>query len=70
MSVVLLLLLAAAVGGAACVAWAERGGPRWVRIVASVTLGITSMVRGAQKSSRRRGTAGGSSWNTDSGGSD
>ncbi|MEV6677980.1 hypothetical protein AB0N09_14090 [Streptomyces erythrochromogenes] len=58
MSVILLLLVAAAVGGAACVVWAERGGPRWVRIVASVTLGITSLVRSTQKSSRLSGSAG------------
>ncbi|MGR4879276.1 hypothetical protein ACIPUC_07575 [Streptomyces sp. LARHCF249] len=57
MTVLLLLLLAAAVGGAVCVVWAERGGPRWVRIVASVTLGIGRAVRGADKS-RRRGVKG------------
>ncbi|MEV7585904.1 hypothetical protein ACIRUY_35825 [Streptomyces erythrochromogenes] len=65
MSVILLLLVAAAVGGAACVVWAERGGPRWVRIVASVTVGIASLVRGAQKSGRRS-AGGSSSWNSDS----
>ncbi|MCX5608196.1 MULTISPECIES: hypothetical protein [unclassified Streptomyces] len=53
MTVLLVLLLACAVGGAACVVWAERGGPRWVRIVARVTLGIGAMVGGAGKSRRR-----------------
>lgn len=53
MTVLLLLFLACAVGGAACVVWAERGGPRWVRIVARVTLGIGAMVRGAEKTRRR-----------------
>ncbi|MFE7183798.1 hypothetical protein [Streptomyces erythrochromogenes] len=61
MGVILLLLVAAAVGGAACVVWAEHGGPRWVRIVASVTLGIASMARSAQKNGRRSGSSGGSS---------
>uniref|UniRef100_A0AAU2JQ29 Uncharacterized protein n=1 Tax=Streptomyces sp. NBC_00049 TaxID=2903617 RepID=A0AAU2JQ29_9ACTN len=59
MTFLLLLLLAAAVGGAACVVWAERGGPRWVRIVASVTLGIASMVRSAEKRGRRSRNSGG-----------
>ncbi|MBZ9640186.1 hypothetical protein [Streptomyces sp. PSKA30] len=30
-------VLALAVGGCVCVVWAERGGPRWVRVVAAVT---------------------------------
>ncbi|MFE6910672.1 hypothetical protein [Streptomyces erythrochromogenes] len=69
MSVVLLLLVAAAVGGAACVVWAERGGPRWVRIVARVTLGITSLVRSAQKNGRRStGGSSSNSWSSDSSG--
>ncbi|WP_327413708.1 hypothetical protein [Streptomyces sp. NBC_01233] len=65
MTVLVLLLLAAAVGGAVCVVWAERGGPRWVRIVASVTLGIAAVARGLQKSGRR-GRSGGSG-NSDGG---
>ncbi|MER7735900.1 hypothetical protein ABTX80_33975 [Streptomyces erythrochromogenes] len=68
MSVVLLLLVAAAVGGAACVVWAERGGPRWVRIVAGVTVGIASLVRGAQKSGRRSAGGSNNSWSSDSSG--
>ncbi|MEV4941907.1 hypothetical protein [Streptomyces zaomyceticus] len=44
-------VLALAVGGCVCVVWAARGGPRWVRVVAAVTLAAGSVVR----SSRRRG---------------
>lgn len=57
MTVLLLLLLAAAIGGAVCVVWAERGGPLWVRRVATVTLGLGRMVRSADKN-RRRGVKG------------
>ncbi|MEU9378701.1 hypothetical protein AB0D94_33790 [Streptomyces sp. NPDC048255] len=53
MTVLLVLLLTVAVGGAACVVWAERGGPPWVRVVARVTLGIGSLVRSAGKSRSR-----------------
>ncbi|MFF3858060.1 hypothetical protein [Streptomyces sp. NPDC002209] len=56
MTFVLLVLVAAAAGGAVCVVWAERGGPRWVRIVASVTLGIAAVVRGLHRSGRRGGS--------------
>ncbi|MBX9398973.1 hypothetical protein K4749_36675 [Streptomyces sp. TRM72054] len=41
LSVVLLLV----VGGCVCVVWASRGGPRWVRAVAAVTLGAGELVR-------------------------
>lgn len=41
MVVVLLLgVVALVVGGCACVVWAERGGPRWARVVAAVTLAM------------------------------
>lgn len=36
--VVLSGVLALVVGGCVCVVWAARGGPRWVRVVARVTL--------------------------------
>ncbi|MEU8778625.1 hypothetical protein [Streptomyces sp. NPDC048606] len=58
MGVLLGFLLALAVGGTACVVWAERGGPRWVRVVARITLAVGSVARGAAKS-RRRGLGGG-----------
>ncbi|MFH8581780.1 hypothetical protein OHB11_11185 [Streptomyces zaomyceticus] len=44
-------VLVLAVGGCVCVVWAARGGPRWVRAVAAVTLAAGNVVR----SSRRRG---------------
>ncbi|WP_210576600.1 hypothetical protein [Streptomyces sp. GESEQ-4] len=41
LSVVLVLI----VGACVCVVWAQRGGPRWVRAVAAVTLGVGEVVR-------------------------
>ncbi|MFD9416674.1 hypothetical protein ACFWC9_18480 [Streptomyces goshikiensis] len=55
----LLGVLALAIGGCACVVWASRGGPRWARAVATVTLAAADLVRGAQQR-RRRGLRGGS----------
>ncbi|MFV0132128.1 hypothetical protein ACLGIH_02470 [Streptomyces sp. HMX87] len=52
--VVLLVVLALVVGGCVCVVWAERGGPRWVRVVAAVTVGAGELVRAGKN---RRGTA-------------
>ncbi|MEV6330125.1 hypothetical protein [Streptomyces sp. NPDC051909] len=46
------VLVLAAVG-CGCVVWAARGGPRWVRGVAAVTLAAGELVRGAQRSSRK-----------------
>ncbi|MGW6915214.1 hypothetical protein ACWGB8_15570 [Kitasatospora sp. NPDC054939] len=53
MGLVLVGVLALVVGGCVCVVWADRGGPRWVRGVAAVTLAAGELVRGAQKSRRR-----------------
>ncbi|MFJ3898872.1 MULTISPECIES: hypothetical protein [unclassified Streptomyces] len=50
---VLLVVLALAVGGCACVLWAERGGPRWARAVANVTLIASELLHSSRK--RRRG---------------
>jgi len=50
---VLLGVLALAVGGCACVVWADRGGPRWARVVATVTLSAGELVRRAEKNRRR-----------------
>ncbi|MFJ1603058.1 hypothetical protein ACIOHS_06795 [Streptomyces sp. NPDC088253] len=47
-------LLVLAVGGCVCVVWASRGGPRWVRGVAAVTLAVGELLRVAAKSNRRR----------------
>ncbi|MGW2708843.1 hypothetical protein HKX69_09465 [Streptomyces argyrophyllae] len=57
MILLLLGVLALAVGGCVCVVWAERGGPRWVRIVAALTRGAGELLSTAQKS-RRRGLNG------------
>ncbi|MCM2390437.1 hypothetical protein [Streptomyces albipurpureus] len=54
---VLLGVLALVAGGCVCVVWAERGGPRWVRAVATVTL-AASEVLGLSGRSRRRGLNG------------
>ena len=54
MIVVLLLgVLALIVGGCACVVWAERGGPRWVRVAATVTLTASELLRSSEKKRRR-----------------
>ncbi|MDV9171040.1 hypothetical protein R6V09_12965 [Streptomyces sp. W16] len=54
MIVVLLLgVLALIVGGCACVVWAERGGPRWVRVAATVTLAASELLRSSEKKRRR-----------------
>ncbi|WTU53218.1 hypothetical protein OG953_08920 [Streptomyces sp. NBC_00057] len=50
---VLLGVLVHAAGGCACVVWAERGGPRWVRGVATVTLAASELVRRSEKNRRR-----------------
>lgn len=52
---VVLVVLALAVGGCVCVVWADRGGPRWVRGVAAVTLAAGELVRRSGKGGRRRG---------------
>ncbi|MFF6776613.1 hypothetical protein ACFY8W_24115 [Streptomyces sp. NPDC012637] len=53
--VVLILsgVLVLALAGCGCVVWAARGGPRWVRAVATVTLAAGALVRGAQRAGRK-----------------
>ena len=51
--VVLLGVLVLVVGGCACVVWAERGGPRWARVVATVTLTASDLLRASGKKRRR-----------------
>ncbi|MEU3662987.1 hypothetical protein AB0E77_25140 [Streptomyces sp. NPDC032940] len=41
------------VGGCVCVVWAARGGPRWVRGVARVTLAAGELARASRRSSGR-----------------
>ncbi|MFI8521652.1 hypothetical protein ACIGEZ_28130 [Streptomyces sp. NPDC085481] len=54
-------ILALAVAGCVCVVWAARGGPRWVRAVATVTLLAGDLVRTEQRRGRSldRGTTDG-----------
>jgi uncharacterized membrane protein YccC len=53
MIVVLLLgVLVLLIGGCACVFWAERGGPRWARVVATVTLTASELLRSSDKKRR------------------
>ncbi|MGI5408831.1 hypothetical protein ACQEV9_18815 [Streptomyces chartreusis] len=66
MSVTVLVLvgvLLLVVGGCVCVVWASRGGPRWVRVVSSVTLGVAEVVGALARSSgkSRSGSGSGSS---------
>jgi uncharacterized membrane protein YccC len=49
---VLLGLVVLLVGGCACVFWAERGGPRWARVVATVTLSASELLRSSDKKRR------------------
>ncbi|MEU6882186.1 hypothetical protein [Streptomyces sp. NPDC046712] len=49
---VLSAVLVLAVGGCVCVVWAARGGPRWVRAVATATLAAGALVRRANRSGR------------------
>lgn len=56
MSMIVLVLvgvLLLAVAGCVCVVWASRGGPRWVRGVAAVTLGLGEVVRVLGRSGSR-----------------
>ncbi|MFH8386335.1 hypothetical protein ACH4E7_36335 [Kitasatospora sp. NPDC018058] len=52
--VVLVGLLVLTLAGCGCVVWAERGGPRWVRAVAAVTLGAGGALRRLERSRRRQ----------------
>ncbi|MFJ8533160.1 hypothetical protein [Streptomyces sp. NPDC093591] len=62
MTVLILVgVLLLAVGGCVCVVWASRGGPRWVRGVAAVTLAAGELVRASGRSRRGSGS------NSDSG---
>ncbi|WP_033216517.1 hypothetical protein [Kitasatospora phosalacinea] len=57
---VLVVVLVLVLGGCACVVWAERGGPRWVRLVSRATLGAGGLVRRVERDRRRRGLSNGS----------
>ncbi|MEU9288110.1 hypothetical protein AB0D57_26260 [Streptomyces sp. NPDC048275] len=51
--VVLLGVLLLVIGGCVCVVWAARGGPRWVRVVATATLAAGELVSRSNQRSRR-----------------
>ncbi|MBD0691766.1 hypothetical protein [Streptomyces sp. CBMA123] len=51
---VLVAVLVLVLAGCGCVVWAERGGPRWVRAVAAVTLAAGDLLRSAEQRRRRR----------------
>ncbi|MER7538265.1 hypothetical protein ABTX77_26235 [Streptomyces sp. NPDC097704] len=55
---VLIGVLVLAVAGCASVVWAARGGPRWVRAVATVTLLGGEVVRDGQRRNGKRGGGG------------
>lgn len=54
MVVVLGVVLALVVAGCVAVVWASRGGPRWVRGVATVTLAAGDLVKRAVKNNMRQ----------------
>ncbi|MFH8841636.1 hypothetical protein [Streptomyces sp. NPDC017868] len=64
---VLVGVLVLAAAGCGCVVWAARGGPRWVRAVATVTLLGGEVVRSGQRRGSR-GSGGGIELGGDGGG--
>ncbi|WP_329549730.1 hypothetical protein OG548_43740 [Streptomyces sp. NBC_01356] len=54
--VVLLGVLLLVIAGCVCVVWAARGGPRWVRVVATATIAAGELV---SRSGKRRSQGGG-----------
>jgi len=54
--IVLLGVLLLVISGCVCVVWAARGGPRWVRVVATTTIAVGELVRSSDK--RRRSSEG------------
>lgn len=57
--VILSVVVVLALAGCVCVVWASRGGPRWVRAVAAVTLGAGELARRASIRSNRSGDSDG-----------
>ncbi|MFJ5263431.1 hypothetical protein ACIQAC_23490 [Streptomyces sp. NPDC088387] len=58
MILVLIGVLVVVAGGCACVVWAARGGPRWARGVATVTLAAGELVRKSNRRNRSRSNSG------------
>ncbi len=50
---VLVGLLVLTLAGCGCVVWASRGGPRWTRAVAALTLGAGEVLRSGARRRRR-----------------
>ncbi|TLS43821.1 hypothetical protein FE633_23810 [Streptomyces montanus] len=50
-------VLVLVVGGCVCVVWAARGGPRWVRAVAAVTLAVGELARKSGRSGGSRNSS-------------
>ena len=48
-------LLALALGGFVCVVWGTLGGPRWVRAISTITLGLVRLLLGSNNGRRRTG---------------
>lgn len=58
MVIVLGVVLALVVAGCGAVVWASRGGPRWVRGVATVTLAAGGLLKYAGRSGKGNGRNG------------
>ncbi|MFC3576765.1 hypothetical protein ACFOZ0_26480 [Streptomyces yaanensis] len=58
MVVLLSVVLALTVAGCGAVVWAARGGPRWVRAVATATLVAGELVRRSGSRSETRSNGG------------
>ncbi|MEV6591625.1 hypothetical protein [Streptomyces acidicola] len=56
MLVLLSCVVLLALAGCVCVVWAARGGPRWVRAVATATLAAGEMVRRSGRTGRKQGS--------------
>ncbi|MEV7774560.1 hypothetical protein [Kitasatospora sp. NPDC086791] len=57
---VLIGLLVLVLAGCGCVVWADRGGPGWVRVVATLTIRAGDALRTyARRSRRGKGSGGG-----------
>ncbi|MER5430219.1 hypothetical protein [Streptomyces sp. NPDC002588] len=54
-SFLVLGLLALVVCGFVGVVWGAFGGPRWVRAISSITLGLVRLLLGSNNSRRRTG---------------
>ncbi|MFF2117131.1 hypothetical protein ACFVXH_07345 [Kitasatospora sp. NPDC058184] len=47
-------ILVLVIAGCGCVVWADRGGPRWARVAAALTLGAGNALRSTKRSRRRQ----------------